>query len=69
MCRDTGMFTNRNKDLTPKSGLLSGIFILEQKLLGIQKGLIYFFARTEVIIGIPWSSSGWLWIIMLKLTV
>ena len=69
MCRVTGMFTNRNKDLTPKSGLLSGIFILEQKLLGIQKGLTYFFARTEVVISIPWRSSGWLWIIMLKLTV
>ena len=36
--------------------LLPDIFIVEQKLLGIQKGLTYFLARMEVIIRIPWSS-------------
>lgn len=41
------MLSKINKGLIPESGVLPGILIVEQNLLGIQKVLTYFLARAE----------------------
>ena len=53
-------FANGNKDLTPQSGLLPHVFIVEQNLLGIQKGLAYLLARRgqEVHSRVLWCRCG-----------